>query len=596
MGRDPVLVDDAPAAPTLDGAGGARHRPPGTAHCRAATSWSRARASAVTARRWRQLEEAGVAVCGGLGLFMAEADPDPRRLHHRHEGKEHDDGAGRPPARPGSACAPGPAGTSGVPPWDPVGRAGTGLLDRRDVELPGPRPAQRRPAVVAVTSLSPDHLDWHGTVERYYADKLSLCTKPGRGAGPAPTATRTLRAQAELARSARPLGAPSDEVAQDDALVGRARPAGPHNARNASLARPCSRASASRAPTTTGWPPSRAGLRRAAQPLSVAGHPSARSSSSTTASRPTCCRPGRAATPSIDRPVALLVGGHDRGVDYTPLGRTMARRTRRRSWSPCPTTARASDRPCRADGGQVEVIDAGEPRRGRDGRVRVAPGRRRGPALAGRPELRPLRRLPRALAAFAERPPPVAGRSAEQRQQPAPAGASSSRSLRKSHHESADTVAAACTTSGSAPNAGQGLDRPARRARPPGCGARPRSGCPPRRTRSGGADRRPSRPRCRRPGPRRRPPWPEQPPGRSTPWCAPRPAAPRSRAWPERRPPRRRPPRKGLEELRVRRGCSRARRPGSPRRGRGPGPAAAPTAMAASVTGSSRSMCRYCSA
>ena len=35
------------------------------------------------------------------------------------------------------------------------------------------------PAVVAVTSLSPDHLDWHGTVERYYADKLSLCTKPG---------------------------------------------------------------------------------------------------------------------------------------------------------------------------------------------------------------------------------------------------------------------------------------------------------------------------------------------------------------------------------------------------------------------------------
>jgi UDP-N-acetylmuramoylalanine--D-glutamate ligase len=28
-----------------------------------------------------------------------------------------------------------------------------------------------------------------------------------------------------------------------------------------------------------------------------------------------------------DRPVALLVGGHDRGVDYAPLGRTVAGRT-----------------------------------------------------------------------------------------------------------------------------------------------------------------------------------------------------------------------------------------------------------------------------
>ena len=35
------------------------------------------------------------------------------------------------------------------------------------------------PAVVAVTSLHPDHLTWHGSVERYYADKLALCGRPG---------------------------------------------------------------------------------------------------------------------------------------------------------------------------------------------------------------------------------------------------------------------------------------------------------------------------------------------------------------------------------------------------------------------------------
>ncbi len=29
------------------------------------------------------------------------------------------------------------------------------------------------------TDLHPDHLDWHGGVERYYRDKLSACAQPG---------------------------------------------------------------------------------------------------------------------------------------------------------------------------------------------------------------------------------------------------------------------------------------------------------------------------------------------------------------------------------------------------------------------------------
>ena len=74
MGRDPVLVDDAPAAPALDGVevlatgGGGLDaltrcdvvvKSPGISRYRPEVA---------------QLEEAGVAVCGGLGLFMAEAD------------------------------------------------------------------------------------------------------------------------------------------------------------------------------------------------------------------------------------------------------------------------------------------------------------------------------------------------------------------------------------------------------------------------------------------------------------------------------------------------------------------------------------------
>ena len=35
------------------------------------------------------------------------------------------------------------------------------------------------PRVVAVTSLHPDHLNWHGDLDTYYRDKLAIATLPG---------------------------------------------------------------------------------------------------------------------------------------------------------------------------------------------------------------------------------------------------------------------------------------------------------------------------------------------------------------------------------------------------------------------------------
>ena len=68
-------------------------------------------------------------------------------------------------------------GNIGQPPWDPsVPEPDYWIVETSSFQVPDLKSA---PRVVAVTSLSPDHLDWHGTVERYYADKLSLCTKPG---------------------------------------------------------------------------------------------------------------------------------------------------------------------------------------------------------------------------------------------------------------------------------------------------------------------------------------------------------------------------------------------------------------------------------
>ena len=75
MGRGAVLVDDAPGTPTLDGhevlatGSGGLHALLGCDVVVKSPGISRYRPEVT------QLAEAGVHVCGGLGLFMAEADP-----------------------------------------------------------------------------------------------------------------------------------------------------------------------------------------------------------------------------------------------------------------------------------------------------------------------------------------------------------------------------------------------------------------------------------------------------------------------------------------------------------------------------------------
>ena len=60
-----------------------------------------------------------------------------------------------------------------------------------------------------------------------------------------------------------------------------------------------------------------------------------------------------------ERPVALLVGGHDRGLDYAPLGRTLAARTAPTLVVTMPDNGPRIGRAVRdAPGGRVEVRDA----------------------------------------------------------------------------------------------------------------------------------------------------------------------------------------------------------------------------------------------
>ena len=296
-------------------------------------------------------------VCGGLGLFMAEADPARVACITGTKGKSTTTalavhlltGLGHR-ARAG--------GNIGLPPWDPSPEPDPDywVIETSSFQVPDIVAA---PHVVAVTSLSPDHLDWHGTVERYYADKLSLCTKPGVALALADGSDEQLRAHAAL------LGphlrwVTAADVERDAAWSASLGLPGPHNARNASrgpsrprghgdpggVRRRADRARAARASAgcpagATRWAASRA------------------SSSSTTACRRTCCRRRRRCSAFEQRPVALLVGGHDRGVDYSPLGRTIARPHGADARRHHAGQRSAHRRRVRAAGdGAVEVIDA----------------------------------------------------------------------------------------------------------------------------------------------------------------------------------------------------------------------------------------------
>jgi UDP-N-acetylmuramoyl-L-alanine---L-glutamate ligase len=324
LGVEPVLVDDAPASATLDGL-----------EVRATASGgltALAQCDVVVKSpgisRYRpevgSLEAAGVAVCGGLGLFMEGADPNRVACITGTKGKSTTTSlAVHLLTRLGYQARAG--GNIGHPPWEPS----TGpepdywIIETSSFQVPDLFTA---PRVVAVTSLSPDHLDWHGTVERYYSDKLSLCTKPGVSVAVADGSDDELRANAAL------LGphvrwVTGSEVGSDTTWSGSLGLPGPHNARNASVARavlvglgiPAASDRDLLANAAHGFDglPSRCHSLGAVDTVEFVDD-----------SLSTNVLPAQAALRAFeDRPVALLVGGHERGLDYAPLGRTIAERT-----------------------------------------------------------------------------------------------------------------------------------------------------------------------------------------------------------------------------------------------------------------------------
>jgi len=321
LGVEPVLVDDNPQAgpdpvvPTKDGGLDALSR------CEIVV---RTPGISRYGPQADHLRAAGATLVGGLGLWLWEADLPRVVCVTGTKGKSTTSAILGHLLR-GLGYRPMVGGNFGTAPYDPE-HAGE-FDDYWVIEVSSYTATDLAvtPPVTAVTSLHPDHLPWHGTVERYYRDKLSATSQPGADLTVANGDSDLLRERAGL------LGPKVEWVGEaDDPAATWMDPLGlpgRHNRRNALISRRVLTAlgTAAADDNLIGATADDAALARAAvgfTPLPsrlttvgvVDGVAFVDDSLSTNV------LPTLAALDAFPgRRIALIVGGQDRGIDYVPL-------------------------------------------------------------------------------------------------------------------------------------------------------------------------------------------------------------------------------------------------------------------------------------
>ena len=324
LGATPVLVDDKPTGPGPDGQPVLATADGGLAALAGCDVVVKSPGISRYRPEVAELAGRGVPVTGGLGLWLAEADRDRVLCVTGTKGKSSTTAiTGHLLRRWGYRCLVG--GNIGQPPWDPA-QPGPGGYDFWVIEVSSYQATDLpcSPPVVAVTSLHPDHLDWHGGEEAYYRDKLSACSQPGAELTVANGDSDLLRERAGL------LGPRVEWVrAGDDPDADWMAPLGllgGHNRRNALIARACLRAMG--VPQAAGDGALRAaaaGFAHLASRLQVIGEVAGVTFVDDSLS--TNVLPTLAALDAFaGRRVALIAGGHDRGIDYRPLAAGLAAR------------------------------------------------------------------------------------------------------------------------------------------------------------------------------------------------------------------------------------------------------------------------------
>jgi UDP-N-acetylmuramoyl-L-alanine---L-glutamate ligase len=315
LGVEPVLVDDHPAEPGVLATGGG-----GLEALRACDVVIKTPGISRYRPEVDRLTAAGPVLTSGLSLWLAEQDLSRVVCVTGTKGKSTTVSViGHLLSGLGHCSVV--AGNIGKAPYDVDDRPDFWVIEVSSYQATD---LQCAPSVVAVTSLHPDHLDWHGGVEQYYRDKLSLCTKPGAELTIANGDSDLLRdRRAELGPVVEWVSA-ADEPGADWMQPLGLR--GEHNRRNALIARRCLLALPIKEPSDDE-------LRAAAH-----GYQGLPSRLATVAvidgvtfiddSLSTNVLPTLAALDAFPAErTALIVGGHDRGIDYAPLAVGIAART-----------------------------------------------------------------------------------------------------------------------------------------------------------------------------------------------------------------------------------------------------------------------------
>jgi UDP-N-acetylmuramoyl-L-alanine---L-glutamate ligase len=231
----------------------------------------------------------------------------------------------------------------------PLGETGSELTYALELSSFQSAEVRNSPEVGVLTALFPEHLDWHGSVERYYADKANLFAHPTttRNGGAGRTAVAANNDNPTVGSTNWQSVAPGATVISYGTdgginVVGRtlvdsdgtmlidlagAQLPGRHNAINLAGALTALRAygvdlrahQAALQHAAVNFLP----LAHRLQPVgSISGRLVIDDSLSTAP------QAAVAALAAFDnRPVGIIVGGHDRGLDYEPLAAALAQRT-----------------------------------------------------------------------------------------------------------------------------------------------------------------------------------------------------------------------------------------------------------------------------
>ncbi|NGP18272.1 UDP-N-acetylmuramoyl-L-alanine--D-glutamate ligase [Devosia aurantiaca] len=210
------------------------------------------------------------------------------------------------------------------------------------------------PDIAALTNLYPEHVDWHGSVERYYADKLHLVDRDGSFAVALGAAARGNALVAHAVRDHRRLLrdlTPEEERAIEHA-ASHSRLRGAHNLDNARLAAQIALGAGA---TLDGILQGIAAFRPLPHRLEehVFGIMTVVNDSISTT--PEATKAALAAYPA--RRIALIAGGHERQQDYAELA-TLLAQCGVTTLATLPVTGARLAEACREVAPDIEIIEA----------------------------------------------------------------------------------------------------------------------------------------------------------------------------------------------------------------------------------------------